>query len=153
VQWDDTLLFHGDFCFGGHYKTPNYRNRINCQDIHFIRGNHDKHIDKYKEHFSSIQDYMDKTLITTDRRKIPWIGMHYSMRVWLGSHNGFIHTYGHSHGSLEWSPNGKSMDVGIDNAYKLFGEYRPFALEEVVALMDARNIAFHDHHTAEKNAR
>lgn len=150
---DDTLYFHGDFCFGGHIKTPDYRRRIACQNIHFIRGNHDKHIDKYAGYFTSIQDYLDVTLKTQDGRKVPFIMCHYAFRVWLGSHKGFYHTYGHSHGSLEHSPNGKSMDVGLDNAYALFGEYRPFALEEVLDILDKREIAFNDHHSSETNAR
>lgn len=153
IKQDDTLIFHGDFCFGGHHRTPDYRRRIICQNIHIIRGNHDHHIDKYAGFFTSIQDYLDMTLKTTDGKKHPFIMCHYAFRVWLGSHKGFYHTYGHSHGSLEHSPNGKSMDVGIDNAYRLFGEYRPFYLEEVIDILDRRQIAFHDHHTSEKNAR
>lgn len=38
------------------------------------------------------------------------------------------------------------MDVGIDNVYKLFGEYRPISLEEVVEIMDKEKISFEDHH-------
>jgi hypothetical protein len=43
------------------------------------------------------------------------------------------------------------MDVGIDNAYKMFGEYRPFSLDEVVSILDKREIAFHDHHSPKAN--
>ena len=35
----------------------------------------------------------------------------------------------------EW---GKSMDIGVDNAYRLFGEYRPFSLDEIKKIMDDR---------------
>ncbi len=73
------------------------------------------------------------------------------MRVWLGSHKGYYHCYGHSHGSLESKPWGKSMDVGIDSAYRLFGEYRPFSLEEVVEILDKRKIEIVDHHNESTN--
>lgn len=39
--------------------------------------------------------------------------------------------YGHCHSNMEDKYNrGKQMDVGVDNAYKLLGEYRPFSFEE-----------------------
>lgn len=153
VAPEDELYLLGDFCFGGHHKTPDYRRRIACQNIHYIKGNHDQHIDKYADFFESMQDYLSKTLITNDGRKVPFVMSHYAFRVWLGSHKGFYHIYGHSHGSLEHTPNGKSMDVGIDNAYNLFGEYRPFSLEEVVNILDKRAIAFNDHHSSETNVK
>jgi calcineurin-like phosphoesterase family protein len=153
VEEDDILYFHGDFVFGGHIKTPDYRNRIICKNIHFIKGNHDKHIDKYSYLFNSVSDYKDITLTDINDKKHPFIMCHYAFRVWLGSHKGFYHTYGHSHGSLESKPNGKSMDVGVDNAFKIFGEYRPFSLEEVVNILNKRDIAFNDHHSSESNAR
>jgi calcineurin-like phosphoesterase family protein len=151
IAEDDTLWFHGDFCFGGHFRTPEFRQMINCKNIHIIRGNHDHHITKYRDQFSSIQDYQYVSLKGLNGKKYPFIMSHYAFRVWMGSHKGFYHTYGHSHSSLENSPNGKSMDVGIDNAFKIFGKYRPFQLEEVVEILDKREIAFNDHHVAETN--
>lgn len=153
VNENDTIFFHGDFSFGGHTKIPDYRRRIECKTIHVIRGNHDHHIKKYKDYFTSVQDYLDITLKAADGRKIPFIMCHYAFRIWLGSHKGFMHTYGHSHSSLEHRPHGKSMDVGIDNAYKVLGEHRPFHLDEVIDILDKRSIQFVDHHTSEKNAR
>ena len=70
---------------------------------------------------------------------------HYAHRVWNKSHHGVMHLYGHSHASIadDW---GKSMDVGVDNAYKLLGEYRPFALTEVISILESREIGIVDHH-------
>src|ERR1700751_1321730 len=42
VKWDDTLYILGDFSFKGNPEVGVYRNRINCQNIFFIKGNHDK---------------------------------------------------------------------------------------------------------------
>lgn len=141
VQWDDILYFHGDFCFGGHKLTPNWRNRLNCQTIHVMRGNHDMHIDKYADSFTSIQD-----TLTVQHGKHTFFMSHYKHAIWYGSHKGVIMTYGHSHSNAENWIIGKSMDVGIDNAYKLLGEYRPFSVEEVISLMDKRDVHFVDHH-------
>jgi hypothetical protein len=71
---------------------------------------------------------------------------HYSHRVWDQHHKGVFHLYGHSHSSLEHDPNGRSMDVGIDNAYKLLGEYRPFNITEVYELLKDRSSQIVDHH-------
>ena len=139
VKEDDTIYFLGDFCFGDHRKTPEHRSRIVCKNIHLIRGNHDENIDTYKDHFSSINDVL---MINQGKRKI--FLSHYSHRVWPGSHKGTIHLYGHSHSSI---PDfGKSMDVGIDAAYRLFKEYRPFHIDEIYGIMDKKEIEVVDHH-------
>lgn len=65
---------------------------------------------------------------------------HYAMRVWNKSHHGSIHLYGHSHDSLDKDGeyNGLSMDVGMDSAYRIFGEYRPFQIVEIIDIMNKR---------------
>jgi calcineurin-like phosphoesterase family protein len=151
VEDDDELFVVGDFCFGGHKNTPNYRRRINCRNIHIIRGNHDKHIDKYKDFFSSIQDYLEITLVGANGMKHPTVMLHYGMRVWIGSHKGFLHAYGHSHGSLPSL--GRSMDVGVDNIYALTGEYRPISEEEFIKFVGNKPIEFADHHNSETNVK
>ncbi len=144
VAVEDTIYFLGDFCFGGHSKTPNFRDQINCQNIHVIRGNHDQHIDKYKDKFLSIQDVLS---ITVDKQT--FFLSHYAHRVWYGSHKGFIHLYGHSHNSI---PDfGKSMDVGIDAAYWLFKEYRPFSITEILGIMEFKEVTLVDHHSPNTN--
>jgi len=133
VKKGDILYFLGDFCFGGHDKTPLYRSKINCDTIHFIRGNHDEHIDLYKDSFTSINDVM-----TLKYAKKTIFLSHYAHRAWNGSHKGVVHLYGHNHGTLE--DYGLSMDVGVDVAYRMFGEYRPFNINEIIDIMNNKNI-------------
>jgi calcineurin-like phosphoesterase family protein len=140
VAEDDILYFLGDFCFGGHSTTPAYRHSLLCKTIHLCRGNHDVHIDKYKDLFTSINDVM----WSKERNDRPIFMSHYSHRIWPHSHKGTIHLYGHSHNSIP--THGKSMDVGIDVAYAMFGEYRPFELGEIINIMDKINIKTVDHH-------
>jgi len=148
VKYNDILYFLGDFCFGGHKNTPSYRNSLNCQTIHVCRGNHDGHIDKYASCFSSINDVM---WYREKRSNYPIFMSHYSHRVWEGSHKSFIHLYGHSHDTIpDW---GKSMDVGVDSAYRLVGEYRPFSIDEIVEIMDKREVVHPDHHGENTNVR
>jgi len=148
VGQKDTLYINGDFAMGGHHKIPDYRRRIICENIHIILGNHDDHIHKYADLFSSISE---SKLIYWNKEGIYM--NHYAGRVWYGSHKGYYHAYGHSHGSLEHTPYGKSMDVGIDNAYRLFGAYRPFYIEEFMYMLKDRPIEFPDHHSEQTNVR
>lgn len=66
--------------------------------------------------------------------------------IWNKNHKGSIHLYGHSHANAEHTINGKSMDVGIDNAFKIFGEYRPFGFSEILHLLKDRTQLIIDHH-------
>lgn len=150
VKEDDILYHLGDWSFGGVHNIFQFRNLIICKNIHLILGNHDQHIvDKEIKYydtsfnpielFSSIQD-----VLTLDIGKTRLFLSHYSHRVWLGSHKGVIHLYGHSHGSIP--DYGKSMDVGIDVAFKKFGEYRPFNIGDITNIMSKRTIEKIDHH-------
>lgn len=76
---------------------------------------------------------------------------HYAMRVWNKSHHGSWMLYAHSHSTLEGTPWGKSMDVGIDNYFRLNGEYKPFSFQEIRTIMNTRDVAIVDHHNSETN--
>lgn len=141
VKHDDVLWFLGDFCFGGHEKTPAWRDRINCQTINWIRGNHDEHALKYKDKFNWIKDYW-----AGDIEGHQFVLFHYAMRVWYHNNKGVLHCYGHSHNNLEKEAWGRSMDIGIDSAYALTGEYRPFTIQEVADILNKRPIKAVDHH-------
>ena len=134
IKEDDILWYLGDFSFGGHLDIPIYRSYINCKTIHFILGNHDKHLPKYAHLFSSVQEKWKGEI---DGKKVFF--NHYPIPNWEGKKTGVYHAYGHVHGNLSEERNGNSIDIGVDHAYKLFGEYRPFALEEFISILDERN--------------
>lgn len=150
VKEDDILYHLGDWSFGGIHNILQFRNLIACKNIHLILGNHDQHIvDKeVKYHdtsfnpielFSSVQD-----VLTLSIGKTKLFLSHYSHRILPGSHKGVIHLYGHSHGSI--TDYGKSMDVGVDVAFKKFGEYRPFNIGDITNIISKRNTEKIDHH-------
>ena len=144
VKEDDVLYHLGDWSFGGVQNILQFRKYIVCKNIHLILGNHDQHIvDKEVkfddtsfnpfELFSSVQDVLHLKLGKTEV-----FLSHYSHRVWNGSHKGVIHLYGHSHNSIP--DYGRSMDVGVDVAYRMFGEYRPFNIGDINRIMEKREV-------------
>ena len=48
VGENDILIHLGDWSFGGFDSIAEFRDRINCKNIHLIYGNHDHHIRKNK---------------------------------------------------------------------------------------------------------
>lgn len=149
VGKDDTLYFLGDWAFGGKHNyyrnAKELRDRLKCERIIMIWGNHD-------------DEFVINNLFNTDANlmEIDVQGQritlcHYAMAVWNKSHRGAWQLYGHSHTNLEnWidkaMPGHLSMDVGIDNAYRLLGEFRPFSFEEIKRIMNDRGGFFPDHH-------
>lgn len=136
VREHDILINLGDFVFRQHKLIPQMREEIRCRQLHHIIGNHDQHIEKYARYFSSVSDMMQ---LSYHGNVV--ILSHYAMRVWPGMYRGYYHCYGHSHDSLDRPPNlawGKSMDVGIDSAYRHFGHYRPFHIKEVMDILKKR---------------
>lgn len=151
VDKNDILFHLGDWSFGGFESVREFRDQINCKNIHLILGNHDHFISLNKDNvqniFSSVNSYSEVVL-----NKEMFVLSHYALRIWNRSHRGSIHLYGHSHGSLDYDKdgkklqNGKSMDVGIDAVYKLTGEYRPINYTEIKQIMETSKIKFIDHH-------
>lgn len=154
VKSTDTLWHLGDFGFGFNLKDRfvDLRNRIKCEDIRILIGNHDHLIDK------SLKD----TELSHIRNCFKWIGRlhygkvggrscvfcHYAMRTWPWQHHMSIMCYAHSHGNLPDDNNSLSMDVGVDTC--LFGheKYTPYNINEVFYIMDTMKgpLVFQDHH-------
>jgi len=138
---EDDILFHlGDWSFGGWRNIWKFRKQIICKTIHLIGGNHDQHIDNNKEFginaqelFSSYQRYLE---ISIDGHMITI--MHFPIAVWSEQHRGSWNLHGHNHGN--YKPKGKQLDVGVDNIFKLFGEYKPISFNEVRKVMENTKI-------------
>lgn len=170
VKENDILIHLGDWSFGGIDNIWNFRKQINCKNIYLVYGNHDHHIKNNalikidvpleilnatnkvysvftKPLFTYTDHVLDFTITSNDiKGKLKFFCSHYAHRIWDKSHHGVMHLYGHSHGSLEDVPWGKSMDVGIDNAIKLLGEYKPFNILEVYNILKVRDTHIIDHH-------
>lgn len=166
VRENDILFCLGDWNFG-HYKdsvklAKEFRNRINCKNVHLILGNHDKHIQRNKEGvqdvFQSVHSYLEVRIIDEPKGQnikpsaTDVVLCHYAMRVWNKSHRGSIMLYGHSHGTLDmlkpeftdptwigddyYIKNSKSMDVGFDT----HPEFRPYSWQEIKEIMSNKEV-------------
>jgi calcineurin-like phosphoesterase family protein len=140
VAPNDILWHLGDFCFwkksglGGFAKE--YRSRIKCKNVFLVMGNHDS--EEVAEAFDGHFQYKEIKVHSKDI-----ILSHYAYSFWNRSHYGSWMLYGHAHGSAEnWldtqMPGRLSMDVGIDNAFRVLGEYRPFSFREIAEIMANR---------------
>jgi calcineurin-like phosphoesterase family protein len=125
VKRGDVIVIIGDFAWankGSHsYVERMFINQLNGSKI-FLKGNHDhwwkgeaKHIYRHTIEGQSLQM------------------CHYPFRSWIRGYN----LHGHSHGTLE--PWLNQLDVGVDNAKKLVGEYRPLSMMEVDTLIKTQN--------------
>lgn len=156
VGKEDHVFVLGDVALGRDKDATNILYGLNGY-LYLIKGNHEKAVlsnENNKKRF----EWIDKAFLLKVKDsqlrengknlKEKYIYMHhYSCRVWDKSHHGSWHLYGHSHDSLDkdnvW---GKSMDVGVDSAYRILGEYRPFSYEEVKNILKRRDTKIIDHH-------
>lgn len=132
VHKDDTLYILGDFA----WKRPQkYRPKIICRNVHLILGNHDKAFAS-----SIVFGDMHHIKIIKLYTKEKAVLCHYPIAYWPASHYNAYHLYGHMHAKREETldrlfPDRRSMDVGMDNAYRLLGEYRPFSEHDITNLL------------------
>src|SRR5690606_25882844 len=92
-------------------------------------------------HYGFFEDVDDLTSVVINEQTI--VLCHYAMSTFDRGHRNAIQLYGHSHSEAEaWldehMPGRRSMDVGVDNIKKLFGEYRPISFDEIMAIMKDR---------------
>lgn len=141
VARNDTLVILGDFGkVPGRYR---YRQQINCKQIHFITGNHDSEVKIRRVFGGNVwQQRMIKGQIENNR----YFCCHYPMAYWDHSHFSVIHCHGHLHDSANREaamdlafPGRRSLDVGVDAAKRILGEYRPFSEQEILDLVGDRS--------------
>lgn len=142
VQQDDILIHLGDWSFNGIENIWNFKKQLNVDDIYLAIGNHDNNIRKNyllpnpevnhapaQYIFAVVEDYIevmiDKTLFCC---------MHYPIEEWNDRHHKSFMLHGHQHGNNTYKKG--RLDVGMDNAYKLFGEYKPFSYQEVKQILN-----------------
>ena len=142
----DDILFHlGDWSFGGFEMIEQFRNRINCKNIHLILGNHDHHIERDREDirrlFTSVNQYIELEV----NKEHNFVLMHYPIMSWNKMNDGVIHSHGHVHLPPDRRiGKGKMMDVGVDG-----NGMDPISLNKVLTLINNQPIKSgfeFDHH-------
>ena len=130
VKPEDLLIIGGDFCWKAG-RAGHFRQRLNVREIMMAWGNHDAK--SLENHVSKFRQMLFQKLNGV------WAHIqHYPCLSWRKMQRGGIHLYGHSHGMFEetldeWMPYRNAMDIGIDNALQLTGQFRPFHFDEIIA--------------------
>ena len=133
---EDTLYFLGDFAFGDKSEIPKLRSQIKCQNIIGLKGNHDSVLWKrYRDIYSESYLYYEFRHLGT-----LFCLFHYPINEWNEINQGSIMLHGHTH-RFNSSPL-RIMDVGVDP-----NNFLPVSIDQVVAIMNTRNIGNHHEHT------
>ena len=158
VKYDDILYCLGDWSFAGIENIWNFRKQLECQTIHLILGNHDNHIRnnkilpnvdgnsefRAKDAFTSVHE----SLILNDMGGYTFYLNHYPTVDWYEKKKGSIMLHGHCHGNYnKENINIRRLDVGLDSAKLILGEFRPFTLNEIINLMKDIELPKKDHHS------
>ena len=134
VKEDDLLVLLGDTMMGEKdYKL--FLDNLICHNIIMLFGNHcnrSKLIQTYNksDKLIYIGDYLE---LSIEKQII--CCSHFPMFNWNYQDDGSFHLHGHLHADenpiIEEIHKYKSMDVGIDSYYKLYGEYSLFSLNDI----------------------
>jgi len=149
VRPEDTLIHLGDFCLN--ITMPEYEqllDRLNCQHIGYIWGNHNSCIRrKYEETLSDEYRHKDIEVYPHTIGKITYLGYykeivvnghqiilhHYPHQIWNQMQKGAWQLSGHSHYTNPTTqldnPDNKILDVGWD------GHGKPLAFNEIQKIM------------------
>lgn len=147
VKPNDLLIHCGDWTFGGYKNISKFRKSIRCKNIILLQGNHDHHI---SQEFVANGDFLEFTQIGFYQVEyMKFVCAHYPMSIWHQSHHDVPLFYGHVHGSFQNV--GKSLDVGIDNMFKLKGRYEPISLGEAYEICSRKPAYLESHHNATTN--
>lgn len=154
VMADDTLFLLGDSMFGK--KDYDWLfNNIKCKNLYVLAGNHchTKNLrtacEKFGYHYTSA--YGDDLRINNK----DYVISHYPILSWNNMGRGAAHLYGHVHDSFsliknpvtEYFTSMRTFDVGVDSAFRMFGDYIPFNLEFIIDMLPPSNDVLKiDHH-------
>lgn len=150
---NDWLVHLGDWSFKNADEIYKNRDRIVCKNIIHILGNHCEKIAKNvllsnnrpaQDCFESVYAYLELTVSCPNKGKTTYNMMHFPIAIWNKAHHDRIMLHGHCHSGYQHP--GRSLDVGVDQAFKLFGEYRPFSQDDIRRFMNKREFKKMDHH-------
>lgn len=156
---ENDILFHlGDWSFGGFEQIAEFRNKINCKNIHLFLGNHDHHIlnnrEDIRDLFTSVNEQRMVTIVVlpsvnnAPSAKHRFVMSHYPLASWQDMGQGVKHIHGHAHTPHQFKVGpGRMMDVGMDGN----PNFQPYTLNEVLSLIADRPIVSllrhgQDHH-------
>jgi calcineurin-like phosphoesterase family protein len=150
VDKNDLLVLLGDTMMGEKDYTG-FLFEIECENVIILFGNHcnrgkllkvvsDCQIEKLLYVGDYLELFIDKQLISCS---------HYPQFNWNYQDEGSFHLHGHLHGDentiIKEVHKYKTMDVGVDSYYNMFGVYSIFSLQEIKeVLKDKLTIGRHE---------
>lgn len=106
---------------------------------YFLKGNHDTWLktNVTNPKIIGISDYHEFR-----KDKLLFVLSHYPMLSWNCSHHGSTMLHGHCHSKINHTNLGtKRLDVGVDSAKLILGDYVPFEFNEINDLLDQSKLA------------
>lgn len=126
VGTTDTLYHLGDVEFArGGKPFGAFLEKLNCQNIILLLGNHDP---KKLKPFKSIGLIEVHHYLEIKFNKIPIVLSHYPFYSWNNKSHGSCHLFGHCHATYK-PQNMRCIDVGVDNI-----GYEPLTIQKAVDL-------------------
>ena len=148
VTNEDRWWCLGDFSFGDSPESTQILKRMNGQKF-LVRGNHD-HRHRTADGWMDISWYRELNMKREDGPPHDGVClMHFPIMSWHKMHYGSYMLHGHSHGNLLYPASfatARILDVGVDNIWKLRGDYSPLSWEEIRETLKDRRPASLDHH-------
>lgn len=141
VSPNDTIYHLGDFTLGNEQVARRYFLRLNGKV--FILGNtfhHDKRWLKARKPYWTRQCEVTilPPIYVMKINELFIVLCHFPLAEghWPRVHYNSISLFAHCHG--RYKPRGKALDVGVDSVAKIWGQYRPVSLAEIVEYMEGR---------------
>lgn len=142
VKPDDTLYILGDFAHRcGRDEILAYRQRIACEDVRLVLGNHDSCPDVFGKVKPYVElrpkEYADMLREGMSRKGLPmFVLMHYPIIEWNGFYHDSIHLHGHIHADHLYNVRCRNerqrrYDVGVDA-----NDFKPVSMDEILRWFD-----------------
>ena len=180
VGQDDYLVHLGDWSFGGINSIWEFRQRIICQNVILVLGNHDEHIDANKQLPNCWRRYGSGNLVNIEDSHSDWDELVDAQELFSGVYgrlqlivkrpdkskttyecnhfpwvvwNKAHHNRIHLYGHVHgnFTHKGRAVDVGIDNIKKLKGNFVPLSEKEIASYMKNREYQQVSHHNKNTN--
>ena len=143
VPKDGHTFILGDLSMSKGERTSEILAQLNGKK-YLVIGNHDKNLNaRNKEYFEWVRPYYEQR-IEFGASKVKLIMCHYPFRSWNNQHHGSWNLHGHCHNNLPRVP--CQLDVGVDSASYLLGEWRPFSISDIFLLLRNEQADCLDHH-------
>jgi len=133
VSSHDTVYYMGDFCFCNYAKATEYISLLNGNILYILdKTHHDKTwASRVSYGYSGNGIKFLPSMITEKINGIFITMCHFPMHSWNKEHYGAWMLHGHTHSSYRDGGSRKILDIGVDSARRILGEYRPFSFDEV----------------------